>query len=77
MLLRLRDLPRVSQIILTGHSLGGTIVILLGIMFPNIPVVAFNAGQLLVEEVDPSAKNRITVYTIQGDPISSLTQLLP
>lgn len=77
MLLRLRDLPRVSQIILTGHSLGGTIAILLGIMFPNIKVVAFNAGQLLIEAVDPSAKERITIYTIQGDPISSLTQVLP
>jgi len=77
MLLRLRDLPRVGQIILTGHSLGGTIAILLGIMFPNLQVVAFNAGQLLVEEVDPSAKSRITLYTIQGDPISSLSQLLP
>jgi putative lipase involved disintegration of autophagic bodies len=61
MLMRLRNLPRVGQIILTGHSLGGTIVILLGIMFPNYPVVAFNAGQLLVEDMDPSAKSRITL----------------
>ena len=61
MLLRLRDLPRVGSIQLTGHSLGGTIVILLGIMFPNIRVTAFNPGQLLVEETDPTARDRIVV----------------
>ena len=60
----------------TGHSLGGSIAILLALQY-DTTCVAFNAGVGIPENITPFKAQKITVYLIDGDPISQLAKLLP
>lgn len=72
----LRYYANYKNLIFTGHSLGGSIATLLAIKYDQIGY-GFNIGVGIPENIDPFRAEGITLYAIEGDPISNLVKYLP
>ena len=64
------------QIAFTGHSMGGSIAVLLALQY-DAKCVGFNVGVGIAEKPDSFRARKITLYTIEGDKLSQLSKLLP
>lgn len=72
----LRYFPKHTNIIFTGHSLGGSIATLMAIKYEELGY-GFNIGVGIPEKVDRFRAEGVTLYAIEGDPISKLVKYLP
>jgi hypothetical protein len=64
------------EIAFTGHSMGGSIAILLALEY-DTKCVGFNVGVGIAEKPNPFKAKKITIYVIDGDKLSQLSKLLP